>query len=443
MGDEQTMHQPTKIKKMKFETKDTSMLKKIKIVCMGMVCVLVASQSAFSGGEQINLPAQENLGKPASANSTSKSGGLIGFGPDKSWQIHPGFEFKSAYDSNINREPQRKRNSDVIFDYIPSIELKKSGSRLAVDAGYKMDYQEFITDTSNNHFNQEAFANIKVTGERLKASVDEKFAFAKAYASSEQSKRRLYLVNDVRPELSYRLTPKVSIAGVYQNYIFDYKDAVIANNSYTLNDFGGRVYYHATPKLDFYVQGTGTVIDYYRSGLYDAKGFSVLVGSKGKATNKLLVDVQTGYKGHFYDNSAINSYNTWVFEGMLQYKVTPKLLASLVGKRDKQESVYRAVGWYQAHRVGLDLNYKYSDHIFFGIDQYYQRNGYASATTEVGPITKRRVDHILESGARIKWLPVQHLIFALGYVFRNRDSNFDNLFDYVDHTVETSISYKF
>ena len=418
-----------------------------KIACLSIALLLVFSQNAFSG-EQINLPAQENLTRlsPPQKSDVVQSGpdwsNLIGFGPDKSWRIYPGFEFKSIFDSNINREPQRQREADVILDYAPSVKLKRRGAHLSVESGYRLDFFEFINYPKNNHFNHEATTKVKFIGKRLNTTIDEKFLYAKDYATDEQSKRRTYVVNEVRPEMAYRLTPKFSIASVYRNYLVGYKDRDFREYSYDMNDMGGRIYYHMTPKLDTYVQGTGTVTNYFESKRFDSHGFTGYVGATGRVTSKLLLDLQTGYKGHSYDDVNINSFQGWVFDAYVQYKLRPRILVALIGKRDKQESTYGNVGWFQAHKFGAELNYKISKHFVGKLSQTFQRNAYSKETRE-GRLTKKRVDYIYNTGVNIKWLPIQHLIIALGYAFRYRDGNFDNLFDYIDHVADSSIAYEF
>lgn len=409
--------------------------------------LFLISQNAFSG-ELITLTSPEKINQPGLSKVTSSDfsstkfgNDVVGFGADNRWRIRPGFEFRTIYDSNVNQEPPHRRDEDIIFSYRPSVDLVRIGNRLEVNGGYEMNFEEYLRNPDQSAFNHAAKANVQFKGERLKVNVSDKFSLSNAYATSEQSERRRFVTNDVRPEVAYRLTPKVSIAALYENYILHYKESAVREDSYTLHDFGGRIYYHATPKLDFYLHGSGTVIDYYRAELLDSNGFSTLVGAVGRATSKLLIDLQTGFRGHYYDDSAINSFNGWVAQGVVQYKITPKLNGSLILKREKQESVYRNVGWYEANMLGARFNYRLASRIVLEMDSSIQSNSYPRETTE-GTRTKKRDDFISSAGAKIKWNPVRHLIFSVGYDFRERASNFDNLFDYVDHVLESSVSYK-
>lgn len=422
-----------------------------RFVFLVVVLALSPIQDVFAD-EFLDLPSRESVARPEAkqtsndsailSKSSSSTSGTVGFSRDKLWRIIPGFEFRPTYDSNVNREPPHQRNEDIIFHYIPSVDIRRKGTRLDVATGYQMDFQEYLRDPDQSGFNHLAKTHARFTGNRLKVGVDERFGWLKAYASSEQSERRTILVNDFRPEISYRFTPKFSIATVYQNYLFHYRESALRESSYMINDIGGRLYYHMTPKLDLYLHSSGNTIDYYRSGTLDSTGYTILAGAIGKAARKVILNLQTGFRGAHYDDSSINSFNGLIAQGAIQYRLTSKIDASLLLKRDKQESVYRNTGWYQADMVGTELNYRISRHVVFGVHSSVQQNSYPRETTE-GTLTKKRRDYVLETGTQLKWKPFRHLTLSSGYGFRQRASNFDNTFDYINHTVDLSIAYQF
>ncbi len=383
--------------------------------------------------------------RPAKVDKVDSSrfgSNLIGFGSSGTWQIHPGFEFRTTYDSNVNREPPHKRDEDIIFNYIPSVEISRRGTNFEVLGGYEMNYQQFLRNPNQSGFNHTVKTGIKYHRHRLKANLDENFTWAKAYASSEQSERRTIVVNDVQLEIAYRATSKFSFASLYRNYHFQYKESAFRENSYNKHEIGGRIYYHATSKLDFYVHSTANITEYFNSGTFDSHGISILLGSKGRLSKKVLVDVATGYKGQRYQDPTINSFDDWVVQGNIQYRMTPKMSIALSAKRDREESVYRHSAFFRSNGVALNLSYKVSSHITASIDGGIQNNAYPVETTE-GTRTKKRNDMLFNASAKLNWKPARYLTFSLGYNFRERASNFDNLFDYVDHSVDSSVSCKF
>ena len=426
-----------------------------KAIFLAIILSFFSSQNAFSG-ELLQLITRKEAAPTETSKSaaqlvppkadTRKTAGksdkdLIGMGPEKKWQIHPGFKFQTTFDSNVNREAPHKRDEEIILSYVPSVTVRRKGAKLDVSAGYEFNYEEFLRDADQSSFNHIANTNIVYKGDKLTTKIDEQFARVTAYASSEQSERRTVLANDFRPEVIYRLTPKVSISSVYRHYIFNYQESAVEDNSYISNEIGGRVYYHATPKLDFYVQGAGNLFDYYKSGIYDSRGYSILIGSVGKATDKVILNLQGGFRGQSYDDSTLNSFHGLVVEGILRYRLTRKFHVSILGRREKEESVYSNTAFYVSNKLGLEFDYRLTPRVHLNVDGSVQRSHYPRETTS-GTLTKKRRDYIFNSGARIKWYPVRHLNVSAGYSFRERESNFDNTFDYVDHVVDTSVSYQ-
>ena len=377
-----------------------------------------------------------------SVDSAQNLGSFVGTGKRNIWRIMPGFEFKTLYDTNVNRESPHHRDEDIILNYTPSVDIKRSGSRYAFQTGYEMNFQEFLIESEQNSFNHLFSTKFNYSGERLQVKLDESFSIVKTYASSEQDQRRIVMLNDINPEVIYKLTPKFSVSSLYRNRLVSYKDSNQKEFSFDTNTTGGRFYYHATPKLDMFLEGTGFSTNYYNSGLYDSDGYSIMTGATGRLTRKFLTSFQTGFRGTRYDDPRINGYYDWVLEGAFQYRATPKSTITLLGKRDKEESLYRNVSWYRSNYFGLIYNYKISRRISFVSENNIRENAYPVETTERAR-TKKRKDIILETSAKLSWNPVANLVLSIGYGLRERFSNFDSTFDYLAHAVDTSVSYQF
>ncbi len=159
----------------------------------------------------------------------------------------------------------------------------------------------------------------------------------------------------------------------------------------------------------------------------------------------MTLDLATGYRKHRYDNDTIfNSFDDWIIQGNVDYKISRKLSAALAAKRDRVESVYQNVGYFKSNSVGLTLSHKITSRIKVDLNGAFEHNAYPRETTEGGgALTKKRKDIIMLGGAKVNWKPRRFLNLSVGYGFRQRDSNFDNIFDYVDHTLDTSASCKF
>jgi len=197
------------------------------------------------------------------------------------------------------------------------------------------------------------------------------------------------------------IPPKFSVAGLYSNHLTHYTDSTLNDNSYNMNDFSGRIYYHVTPKVDVYVNGTGSFTNYYKSDLFDSQGFSVDAGLVGKLTDKLVLNVQAGYKGRDYDDDSINTYKNIVTEGVLKYDLTSKTDVFIRGKRGIEESVYATTGWYQSDLVSAGFDYHVTPYIHTKFSGSFQANNYPRETTE-GPDTKKRKDFFFRESLTLR-----------------------------------------
>lgn len=367
--------------------------------------------------------------------------GWFGFGPDKLWRVRSGVEVRTRYDSNVNREPSGKTDSDFIFGFRPSIEVSRIGTLFGLQSDYALIYEQYLKDHRQSGFSHQWGIQSWYAGENLSVKFGNSFKFAKAYATSEQNERRTVLVNEVYPEIAYRLGQKFSLSAIYNNSIFHYAESILTDNSYTSSEYGGRLYYHTTPKLDIYVQGSATTVDYYHSGLFDSRGYGVYIGTYGKLTERIRLNLETGFLSRDYEDGRINAYRNWVWEGIVNYRLTSKMDLSLQLKRNVQESVYQRTGWYEPHRLGLNLAYHATRHVTLEGGGNFQGNRYSRETPE-GDLLKKRKDYLMQTFASVQWTPFRHFALSVRYGFDFRESNF-NVFDYTEQSVECTAGYHF
>lgn len=412
--------------------------KQAAVVSLLIYLSLVGFLSPLFADEGVDPKMKESVAPSASSGRDWQG---IGLGPDNAWRVQPGFTFNTAYDSNLFREVAHLRNEDVIFKYKPSIAVKRQGTRMSVYSDYEMSFDEYIREPKQNAFQHRNNNEFKYTGERLNIVATDRFAHLKSYASSEDVEFSSFVTNDVDTELSYKLTSKFSAAVLFKNNLFSYLDSILKKFSYMNYDFGGRIYYHLTDKTDFYVQGSGGFVDYYRESVYDSASAASLAGLRGQFTDKLTLDVNTGYRRRGYEREDINSYNAWTYQGTLYYQLTPKIGANLSGKKDIQESTYQSVGYFELMNAELNFDYQLMRLLTAKLGGSYQNNDYPAETIEAGHLTKRN-DDISSATFRLIYGPFSNVSVEAGYAFRTRQSNFDTL-EYMDHYIDTGLSYKF
>jgi len=408
--------------------------------------VLLSLTFLFSAGnlfadEKTSTQVKDALEKES--DSAYKGDGF-GVGPNKLWRISPAYKQSVVYDSNINREPGEGSDQDIIFQFSPSVEISRIGDKFGVEAEYEMTYEAFVRDTDQNAFNHNVNLKTWYDSERLDVKIGERFGTGKTFASSEVADRTRVIFNDVNSEVIYKLTEKVSVSALYRNYYFEYLDSIVALNSYVQHEFGGRVYYHVTDKTDVYVQGSAIVTDYYRTSLFNSDGYGIYAGATGRFTSRLVLDVKAGFEGRNYERNDINSYDNFVGEGGFRYTLTPKTDLILLAKRGIEESVFRAVGYYEYDKISLGGVTKFTERISFNYNAGWQYNRYPSETLEGLPQSdlRKRKDALLTVDTGLNWQPWRNVNVGVKYTFGDRDSNL-NSFDYTFHRTEANASVKF
>jgi hypothetical protein len=367
----------------------------------------------------------------------------LGLGPLADWKVTPGFSYKTAYDSNIYREPNGYRNDDVIMKYAPSLEVARETQAFKMKSKYEMEFEEYLEHPEdNNSFNHRWENSLKLSRERLSFKADDKTGYVKTFASSEQTERERIIYNYLDTELAYKLTDKYSVSAIYRNNLLGYISSAMKQFSSDQHLFGGRTYYHVTPKFDLYFQGLADFVHYYRNGSYNSKGFTLNLGSRGVLAEKLRMSIETGFKARDYHNTDVKDYYNWTVEGILEYLMTKKLTLRVRGLRDIEPSVYENVGYYNIFLIGFDLIFKLTEKMKVNAGGGYQNNRYPKSTPVGDGSVRKRDDDFASATVGYTWEPYQTVALNVGYTFTIRDSNFNN-FDYNDHYVESSLALKF
>ena len=417
-----------------------------KLFCFIAIFMVALSRNAFSLVEEIyerDVPVIQGA-TVGPLGEDPFSGGLIGFTHDKSWRLLPGFEYKTTYDSNVNREQggdKHKKDEDQIFHYIPSIAIIRKGTRFSVRSIYQLDVQEFLANANENTINHNISNSIQYVSPKVTAGIDYTFSYFKAAASDEITKRRTLINNEIQPKFEYQLTRRLNIAPLYRNYELAYKDVGSKDESYRRQDIGGRIKYHLNPKIDLFTEASDLIVRYERKDDLDSDGFVIWGGSNVKITDKLYLNLKPGAKVVYPKNSTINRFANLVFTGDFNYKPSSKLLISIKANRDRQETSFASGGWNIGNNIDWSIVYKIRPRISVTLDGTFGRINYVRETTAVGK-TKKREDYSTTNGVQIKWNPIRSLYFSIGYKFYTRASNFDNEGDYTANVLNTSVSYK-
>lgn len=397
---------------------------------------------AFTG-ETVSPAVERNIAATAVASAQEADGSSL-MEEESKWRVLPGLAFNTSYDSNINREPGGERNEDIFFETRPSLRVKREGGVVKLDTKYDAGYERYVRDEQTpNIFSQKADLDLQVKFSRLKFLLDETFLRNKTYASSEQSERRTINVNRLGGEVVYDLTDRTAIALRVGNDLFRYGETVVKDSSYLTNRYGGRLYYKWTERFEIFSDTSYFENRYYRStSEKNSKGYWTGLGIRGALTPRMAVNLSGGFKHRKYSSEDYNSDSNLYLEGGLKYRMTSRIDALLLLKRDLQESLSTTSSAYRANRSGVDFKYAATEFISFNLGGYVQRNDYLNTNTFSGRKAGDRKDWITGGSAGVEWQFIKNIFWSLRYEYALRSSTDDDQNGYNRHLLTAGIAYK-
>jgi hypothetical protein len=279
----------------------------------------------------------------------------IGLGRDKTWKVGGGFSYKAAYDSNVDRDPKGKEINDIIFSYIPSIYIRREGTIFKFESGLSVSYDQYFKTKNNSGFHPYGYNYFSYKGGKFSGFIHHSYSITNDLVTNEQRNRQNRFYNSIGAELSYQINPKFRVAATYDTYLnIDLKkrnndDGNSSNDDNLMeHNIGGRLYYQIHQNLDIFA---GSSCDLYfdksnqdsdngdnndNSGI----GYSIYAGTTGRMIRKTSWTILMGFRSRMYSQGGHKSMNGFYGEGMMTYKLTPKVNISAYAKRDISDSTY-------------------------------------------------------------------------------------------------------
>jgi len=160
--------------------------------------------------------------------ATEPRGIPIGFGEEKLWRLKPEIEFKTGFDSNVDRAKSGETESDISFSYIPALTLTRYGTRLTVESQYALEMEHFLDTQSGMSYNNFSKNTVLYDDGKLSANLYHDFKYADARFSTEDNERTTTTTNRVQTEVAYNIGPKLTPSLIYENYIYNQKASDVA-----------------------------------------------------------------------------------------------------------------------------------------------------------------------------------------------------------------------
>lgn len=152
-----------------------------------------------------------------------------------------------------------------------------------------------------------------------------------------------------------------------------------------------------------------------------------------KITAKSRGSVKAGYSLRDFTVSGTNNNKTFVFEGKIDHKFTPKTSLTVTASRRTDETNIPSTFFVLTNEVELQYQQMVTSKITGSLALGYKNESYGADLT-LGALTAKRKDNLYQLSLGLQYEFRKWLKAGISYIYATRDSNFSN-FNYSSNTV--------
>ncbi len=272
--------------------------------------------------------------------------------PEK-MRVYKNFRIASLYDSNLTLS-QSDPVDDSIFIYSPNLgfSLGRPGiTKVFFKAFFNFSYVDYVEHQKNSRWNQTHLINMGFRGEKLEIRINNKFqplsareAGERTELSSPGGKRAIATTDDASVELIYHWSPKIDISSTYSYGIWyfpkDSNSGDVANGAYNYQHYGflPKVSYKLDPKTTIDFGGGVSADDYFESGGFSSKNYSLATGFQRRLTSKTDLRLGVGYDRREYNTGSIPVSEGPRYGMTLLHRFSPKLSMAVSATQSKSQA---------------------------------------------------------------------------------------------------------
>lgn len=421
---------------------------KVLVVCF-FAFFIVAESAAKEDikGTPIAAPGKEEItGTQALTYAPAKKGfnlgdwiryGKIGEGikiGDTRWVIHPKYEQRGTFDSNIFLDPTNQHpKSDYFFDMIPGVEIEMPFSKHMLTAGYMADISQYCKFTSQNAADQNAYTHLNLDFDRYYFRQNNVFNDTTARSGTEftsKVERRNWTFDGTAGAIYNKFTFESGFSYFFERYVptayqdLDRKEYVLTSSAF----------YRIFPKTDLLVEGnTGFVrYDTINGTFRDNNYWQGRGGLRGQILPKVEGVAKFGYMGKDYQRADVPDFHGFVAYVGAVWQYSEKTLFTVSYARTPLESTFGDNNFYLSDTVSLRWDQKLINKLAAYFSLQYQQARYPRETVILDQKQKRD-DAYWTFDTGLNYDIQSWLVAGVGYEYANRASNFSNWYDYDRH----------
>ncbi len=360
--------------------------------------------------------------------------------------VMPHASLEEKYDDNIFLQSSGKRDSQIVFLNLGTgFSMAGARSKLAIsyDLGL-LHYDRFsnVNDAVHQTAVGEASYALSSGG---KLGFSNKFLATTDPASSELTSRAKRNQNDTIGSAEFPVGAKSYVGLAAQNTIHAYYQDPL-RGELNRNEFsvGPRLGYNVSPNTKTYIDYKFKTITYDQSGDKNNTNHMVMLGAEGQLTGRLTGNVEVGGASRNYKSSVTgqtDSETTPALAAGVKWAAPRQVDVTFSAYRRYEESTFNR--FYRSNMLGVTVGKALGSRWNAGVTASYGVDDYPDdvldgATAQFG----KRTDHITQAGLNLVYRFPEIFRLNMGYLFRNRDSNFSD-FNYSDNVVTLGLGMEF
>jgi polysaccharide biosynthesis protein VpsM len=239
----------------------------------------------------------------------------------------------------------------------------------------------------------------------------------------------------------YDISEKFRLQADFFNFVVNFDEAEDEFRDRVDNGAAAYVFYHLSTKTSLFTNYEFRSIQYDEDIQSDSDQHSVYVGVDWEITEKTTGRVKAGYGIKDYDRESLDDDETFAFETILNYILSPKTEIDLTAMRRFSETDDSQANGIITTRIGIDYLQRFTAKLSASVSVFWTRDDYQGDVTVLDE-TKSLEEDTFKITPSFTWEPRDWIKVSIGYQFATRDSSFE-IYDYDCNTVFFTIAAAF
>lgn len=370
--------------------------------------------------------------------------------------LKPFVTASEMYDSNIFRVKDRSDpilgGDKQLYDFITTVtvgtKFHYSLSQAELNLFLKDDIfiYEHYTNQNKNQF--DVNGDLALTFfDKVKMKIDGEYKIA----PEDRVDFRSSAVNDTTistygASLGYETPTDIGFEAAYRRMGVDYSQAQYNINLFSVNTYSGTVSYRLSADAKMYATYQHDDTEYENNIQIGSTSVnnsnsadSIRVGLEKTVSPKTAVSCYIGYLDRRHNQASARDFSGVIGRVAATYGITGKLGLKLNGERQIYEETFAGRLYSVTTSFGIGLAYEITNKTKAA---FFNNLIWKDFRDVPGSGVVKRSDFRHEMKLGLEWSPLNRLTVDLGYKYSRRSSD-EDASNFADHTVMTSVGYKF